>query len=252
MSLVVAIKDQDRIVLGSDKQGTLGNVADHTCTKIWNVPEFEGAVMGGVGSARASQIIQYTPIIDKNVVPSDINIDYIICNVAPTLLATLEANGIKCDADDLGMKALPNCFIFAYKDKAWIIYQDLSVAEITDYLAIGSGAEVARGALYATADKNVFDRIVTAIDAAAEITLYVDNDLDVLTTKTLKSDAKNLSKALGIDFNMVLSEIQDLQPENKKEVKKEAKAEEKEVEETPKESKLKKLKSKIKKEDKSE
>ena len=247
MSLVVAIKDQDRIVLGSDKQGTLGNVADHTCTKIWNVPEFEGAVMGGVGSARASQIIQYTPIIDKNVVPADITIDYIVCNVAPTLLATLEANGIKCDGDDLGMKALPNCFIFAYKDKAWIIYQDLSVAEITDYLAIGSGSEVARGALYATADKNVFERVVTAIDAAAEITLYVDDDLDVLTTKTLKSDAKNLSKALGFDYNSLVEQLQGLTEEDKKEIKKEV-----EEDYNKEKTSSKKSKSRSKKEDKSE
>ncbi len=243
MSLVVAIKDKDRIVLGSDKQGTLGNVADHTCTKIWNVPEFEGAIMGGVGSARASQIIQYTPIIDKNVVPEDITIDYIICNVAPTLLATLEANGIKCDGDDIGMKALPNCFLFAYKDKAWIIYQDLSVAEITDYLAIGSGSEVARGALYATAGKNVFDRIVTSIYAAADMTLYVDDDLDILCTKTLKSDAKNLSNALGFNYSELVDEIKPKQEDSTQEEKTEFKPVEKEVEKPVVSSKTKKIKN---------
>ena len=208
MSLVVAIKDQNRIVLGSDKQGTLGDISDHTCTKIWNVLGFEGAIMGGVGSARASQIIQYSSIVDKNVVPEDITIDYVICNIAPTLLATLEANGFNCQDEDLGMKALPNCFIFAFKDKAWIIYQDLSVAEITDYLAIGSGSAVARGALYATKEKNPFERIVTAIDAAAEMTLYVDNDIDFLVTEGVKSDAKNLSKALGLDLNEIMQQVE--------------------------------------------
>jgi len=35
MSLVVAIKDKDRIVMGADKQVSAGDSKDHTNTKIW-------------------------------------------------------------------------------------------------------------------------------------------------------------------------------------------------------------------------
>ena len=37
MSLVIAIKDKDRIVLGADKQASTGGTKDHTNTKIWAV-----------------------------------------------------------------------------------------------------------------------------------------------------------------------------------------------------------------------
>lgn len=34
MSLVIAIKDKDRIVLGADKQVSVSDFKDHSCTKI--------------------------------------------------------------------------------------------------------------------------------------------------------------------------------------------------------------------------
>lgn len=93
---------------------------------------------------------------------------------------------------------MPNTFIFAYKDKAWMIWNDFSVSEITDYLAIGSGSDIAKGALFATQDKNPFERIVTGIDAAAINTLYVDNEIDLLATAVKPSDEKQINAALGL------------------------------------------------------
>ena len=199
MSLVVAIKDKERIVLGADKQASTGGSKDHTCTKIWKLEELPGAIMGGVGSARASQIIQYSQIIDKNLLNKEINTDFIVRVLAPTLAAGLKANGIVVDASD-GAKCdmMPNAFIFAYKDKAWSIWHDLSVSEIGEYIVIGSGSDVARGVLYATPEKDPFNRIVTSIEAAAESTLYVDNGIDLLATDTYEEDLINMSNALGI------------------------------------------------------
>jgi hypothetical protein len=93
---------------------------------------------------------------------------------------------------------MPNAFIFAYKDRAWTIWHDLSVSEIEDYFAIGSGSDVARGVLYATPEKNPFDRIVTSIEAAAESTLYVDNGIDLLATGAYDEDLTNMAVALGL------------------------------------------------------
>ena len=158
--------------------------------------------MGGVGTARASQIIQYADIIDKNEFMPDI--EYVISSLATTIAATLKANGIVIDPDptgELNCITIPNAFIFAYKDKAWIIWNDLSVQELTeDYLAIGSGSEVAQGALFATKNfKNPFERVIIAIQAAAESTLYVDEDVNILVTETLKTDKKQIMDAFGVE-----------------------------------------------------
>ena len=208
MSLVVAIKDKDRIVLGADKQASTGNSKDHTNTKIWTVEELPGALMGGVGSARASQIIQYSQVVDKNF-NGPINTEFVICVLVPTIAATLKANGVSTSPEDAECTMIPNVFIFAYKDKAWVIWHDLSVVEIADYFAIGSGSEVARGALFATKEKNPFERIVTCIDAAAESTLFVDDGIDLLTTCDRQKDAKHIAKALGFDLALLKESKED-------------------------------------------
>lgn len=199
MSLVIAIRDKDRIVLGADKQVSSGDSKDHTITKIWPVAELSGAIMGSVGSARASQIVQYANIIDKNILGDDMSTDFVVCSLAPTIAAGLKANGISVEAKDGEFcELMPNSFIFAYRDKAWMIWNDLSVTEIGDYMAIGSGSDVARGVLFATKkNKNPFERVVVSIDAAAESTLFVDDGIDLLATKSHRDDAELLAAALG-------------------------------------------------------
>jgi 20S proteasome alpha/beta subunit len=202
MSLVIAIKDKDRIVLGADKQASAGGSKDHTNTKIWKVDELPGAIMGSVGSARASQIIQYSHIVDKNLIQKDLDTDYIICVLAPAIAATLKHNGIVIDpvVKEETCPMLPNAFIFAYKERAWMIWNDLSVSELEEYLAIGSGADVAKGALFATPEKNPFDRIVTSIDAAATTTLFVDDGIDLLVTENREEDVIDAARALGLEL----------------------------------------------------
>ena len=79
--------------------------------------------MGSVGSARASQVVQYMNVIDKNLISNEeISTDFIICSLVPTLAAGLKANGIKVEIPDEGVcEMMPNSFIFAYQDNAWLI-----------------------------------------------------------------------------------------------------------------------------------
>lgn len=177
--------------------------------------------MGGVGTARASQIIQYADIIDKNEFSP--TTEYIITSLVPIIATTLKANGIVIDPtpeSELTGITIPNAFIFAYGNKAWLIWHDLSVQEITeDYLAIGSGSEVAKGALFATQDgKNPFERIVLAIQAAAETTLYVDEDVNLLVTEIRKPDQKQIAAAFGFSIEE-LKEIPVEKPEQVEETK---------------------------------
>lgn len=202
MSLVVAIKDKDRIVLGADKQASAGGAKDHTNIKIWEVEELPGALMGGVGSARASQILQYSQVIDKNLLGKEVDTEFIVRVLVPLIAMHLKNNGIIIDnSKEAGCDLMPNAFIFAYKDRAWTIWHDFSVSEIDSYLAIGSGSDVAKGVLYATQDKDPFERIVTGIAAAAESTLYVDNGIDLLVTEEHDGDELLLAKAFGIELS---------------------------------------------------
>lgn len=205
MSLVVAIKDGDRFVLGSDKQASTNLNKEHSATKIWECKDFSKALVAGVGSCRASQIIQHNSLIDWNTLMAveHIDTDFIVNNIVPAIVAQLRANGIACGATgDTGKElfdiSIPNIFIFAIEDRAWMIYNDLSVTEIDDYIAIGSGADCATGVLFATKEKNPFERIVTCIEAAAESTLFVDNRIDFLATLSHDTDKDQINKAFGL------------------------------------------------------
>ena len=238
MSLVLAVKDKNRVILGSDKQSSIGSTKDHTCTKIWQVPDLPGALMGSVGSARVSQIIQYAYVIDKNAFKTEPTTEFVITALGPTILNALKLNGIDLDpGEGANLPIMPNAFIFAYKDKAWMIWNDLSVTEINDYLAIGSGSDVANGALFATKGKNPFERIITAIDAAADSTLFVDNGVDLLATIPYKDDQRLIEKAFGKDdiLKTVLEEIKKVQAEEEKTETKPKSVKKKPKKATPKE-----------------
>jgi len=235
LSLVIAVKDKDRFVFGSDKQASTGLNKSHDATKIWEVDDLPGAIMAGVGSCRASQIIQYSALVDYNFVMDmgGVTTNYIINSMVPIIVGQLKNNGICCniasDEKETSVDTMiPNTFLFAYQDKAWMIYHDLSVVEIENYQAIGSGAEVANGVLFATPEKNPFERIVTCIDAAAETTLFVDHGVDFLATEYYPKDADQMMKALGIEpekkkekpVNKKAKKTTDGPVENKKPVKK--------------------------------
>ena len=160
-------------------------------------------------------------IIDKNLIDKSIDTDFIICSLAPTIAAGLKANGINVEVkDDDVCTMLPNAFIFAYKDRAWMIWNDLSVSELEEYFAIGSGSDVAKGALFATKKQNPFERIVTAIDAASESTLFVDDGIDLLVTGEHDGDGSKIAKALGFEIEEDKEELKKAEAKAKKMKKK--------------------------------
>lgn len=204
MSVVIAIKDKDRFILGSDKQVSAGNRKDSTGTKVWEVEGYDNCCMGGVGYARANQILQYIQsLIDRNSVDfkrEGITSAYVALALTETIWATLESRGMRCIShpeEGMDLKFLPNEFIFAYGDKCWVIHPDMSVTEVEDYVAIGSGEEVAIGNLDETIGQDPYTRIVKAIDKVADRTVYVNHDVDFVATKYIKSDMEKQMKALG-------------------------------------------------------
>lgn len=199
MSVVMAIKDKGRVIIGSDRQVSVGGNAEHNTTKIWAMPDMPDALMGSVGSLRAMQIVQYSALFDKNAIGEDgVSTAFVVASLVPCINASLKQNGVVVEATaDSGCEMMPNSFLFAYGDKAWTIGSDFSVTEVDDFAAIGSGADVVRGALYATKGQNPFKRIVTGIEAAADSTLYVDTGVDIMMTETLDEDEDDLREAFG-------------------------------------------------------
>ena len=202
MSLVVAIKDGNRFILGADKQASTYNNKVHTATKIWET-EYENCCIGSVGYARASQVIQYIKGLLDNAGFGKAELDdaFIHLQLPRTIYETLRVHGVIAD-DPMKEFVLPNAFFIAYKDRCWKINQDLSVEEVETYDAIGSGEDIAQGVIetaLAYGEKNPYMVISHAIDIAAEKTLYVDHEIDFVETGHTKKDTINKLDALGIE-----------------------------------------------------
>ena len=208
MSLVIAYKQNDRFILGADKQATCGwNKKVHTATKIWKtyINETDYYCMGAVGSARGAQIIaNIQGLLDGfSFGTTEIPEAFINISLPRSLYETLKNNGIDTavkSEDDGEHLYLPCAYFFAYKDRCWFIGQDMTVEEVENYMAMGSGEECAIGSIDTSVmykEKNPYRIITTAIDIAAERTLHVDHEIEFVTTKDNTSDAMQQLEALN-------------------------------------------------------
>ena len=78
-------------------------------------------------------------------------------------------------------------YLFAFKDKLFIIGFDGSVIEVDDYIAIGSGESESIGSLLTTnSDEDPETRIIKAIKASAAHDIYVDYPIVLSNTKDLE------------------------------------------------------------------
>lgn len=125
---------------------------------------------------------------------------FVVKYVVPEIVNSLkDAHFLKMRDDYIDF--LDSSFLFAYKDKLFSIHTDLSVMEIDDYCAIGSGSHEAIGSLLSTEGESPVKRIIKAIKASAASDIYVDYPIIITDTQktsfeviTEKNEASYLNK----------------------------------------------------------
>ena len=189
MSVVIAIKENGVTYMAADTQISFGDSKRHlksdSLQKVWAVADIPHCIMGGVGLARDLNLIRYCTselIPEASVLKNEINVGTIMLNTVPVIFESIRnytqlVTG--CDKDI----PISSEFVLAYKDKVFDIAPDGTVEEIEDYIAIGSGADAALGSLKHTIDEPVYDRLIKALDAAAESNLYVSEPYVYIDTK---------------------------------------------------------------------
>lgn len=190
MSLVIAVKHNDKIYLGCDSQVTCGQSKESLPAKhgkIFNLkcPSSFNVLCGGVGNLRDLQIISVEDdLIDKIILYEDrLDYEYIVKTLFSKIYTTLvNYNRVNKENNEL-VNYINDEIIIAYKDNAWLIRQDGCVMEIDDYLICGSGSEIAKGVLEKTQkETDPIKRIHEAIKSAAHLTLYVDENIVISST----------------------------------------------------------------------
>lgn len=189
MSIVIAIKDKNRIVMGCDQQVSGSNLkfnASDNNSKIWDVNNIKGAIMSCVGDARMVQLVSLMDFVlsPTTILNKKINYKSVAGEMFNIIYNHLLANkNIEYDSNNNPIQKIGGYFIFAYKNQAYLIYPNEYTIPIEDYLAMGSGEEVAVGALEETKGLPAEERIRKAIEACSARTLYVSGNVIIKSTK---------------------------------------------------------------------
>lgn len=196
MSVVLAVKNKDKIILATDSQvsygGTKRLITNPNSYKIWRPQGHQHLIIGGVGALRDINILSTVDVwfdeyitIGSKVEDFELTFSYVVRTLAPALRKEIiEFVG---DLEDFN-----SYFIFAYKDKCFEISPCGAVSELIfdeDVFAIGSGGEVARTvySAFEGIDITVKEKILRSLSAVCEQDLYVSYPIIIMDTNNTSS-----------------------------------------------------------------
>ena len=205
MSVVVAIKEGNKVYIGADSQvtkgGTRTTLKNPNNYKVWRVEGAPHCLMAQVGAFRDSCIVRCMDrlVTDYNIYRDHICYEFVVKKIVPDIVEELKRYGML--RDEKYVECLDSEFVFAYKDQLYVIGRDKSVIEVDDYVALGSGEDQAIGSLLSTDGEEPRERIVKAIKASAAADIYVDYPIILTDTEcgefeiiTEKNENKYLKK----------------------------------------------------------
>ena len=146
MTCCVAVKEKDRIVIGSDRRIMTGNTCESQCT----MGEPKTRILGAYTIAAAGDYASMARLF---------GFEYPDHEPTEEEFASIAREG----DDSPEFEA-----IVVWKNHMWLIDNTGAVVQMAeDYLACGSGAQVALGALHATAGQDAVSRAISALRASA-------------------------------------------------------------------------------------
>lgn len=186
MSVIVAIKDKDKVYLAADSQCTFGasklTLSNPSNYKIWKTKGLNNSIMCHIGDCRDLGIIRFNCFIpEARALLGDIDIDFVQGEMVYSMFDALKERDFIETEDGPHMAS---GYLFAYKDKLFEISRWMYVLEIDDYIAIGSGRDSALGSLSSTIGEPIETRLIKAIIAAENIDLCVGYPIIITDTET--------------------------------------------------------------------
>lgn len=168
MTCIVALVDGSQVYIGADSCAADGNRSAFG----WVQPKVfarESFVIGYTTSFRMGQLLQYR-LATKPRKAVSVH-EYMCTQFVDAVRDCLKAGGFakKKDEEESGGN-----FLVDYEGHLFRVASDYQVGEPScGYDALGSGAECALGALFATQGKPALERITAALRAAAEFSTTV-------------------------------------------------------------------------------
>ncbi len=204
MSVVIAIKDKDKVYLAADSQCTCGasklTLSNPNNYKIWKTKGLDNSIMCHTGACRDMGVIRFNNFIpETRALRGDIDIEFVQGEMVYDMFDALKEYEFTESEEGPHMAS---GYLFAYKDKVYEISRWMYVIEIDDYTAMGSGRDSAMGSLAATVGEPIESRLLKAVIAAANIDLCVGYPIIITDTESCEFkifDEEDIKKTLKIE-----------------------------------------------------
>lgn len=196
MTCIVAYKGKNSLFIGGDRQGSAGHyISDRKKAKVFkkdfkreialdqdnSLLRTDKMVMGYTTSFRMGDILEH--IFEPPNLPTNMDEEkYMVKLFVPAL--------IKCFADNQWLTKINEVsrggvFIVGFNRRLFIIEGDFQVSEEeSNYIAVGCGADLAKGAFSAIEEIDppltIEERIKIALKASAKHSAYVGDAYDVI------------------------------------------------------------------------
>lgn len=164
MTCIVGLIHEKRVYMGGDSAISLDDGFKDTIQygKLFRSGDL---IIGSSGTLRASQLVRYEVTFKKRPLTYSSQ-EYMVKVVAAEIRKCIQAK------DATNNKEFNGTILIGYQGELFEMSSDFSIVQSTaEYAAIGSGGELALGALFATADpKRGYtpeERIILALEAAA-------------------------------------------------------------------------------------
>jgi len=181
MTCIIGLVKKDTVWIGGDSAGTASNMHQRVRAdkKVFIRGEF---IFGFCGSFRMGQLLQYTLKLPKQP-SSKSDFKYLVNEFIDSVRDCLMAENKKAESkkDD---ELYPN-FLFGYRGLLYGVQGDYQVSKpVEGFDAVGSGADIAMGAMHAS--MKVGDpkkRITAALEASARNNAAVRPPFHILSLK---------------------------------------------------------------------
>ena len=193
MSVIVALKYKNGVLIGADKQCSSFNIKeDNNAIKI-NKTKYSNNCMGVVGSLRDANIIlnknkliKEIKILDKK----EIDFKYVVNIIVPNLFEILRKNNRVSSLNNI--ETLSSTFVYCTNKNLYMIFGDGAVVEREDFITVGCGSDEVRGYLNTLNLENLTKEKATeiiqnSIQKSCKDDIYINDKIDLIYLESEES-----------------------------------------------------------------
>lgn len=185
MTILVAVKKNDRVFLGADRITTFGNEYFTDLVDGSKIIKLKHAYFATSGYTLLDNIIEHLHVSKHKMMDNTFRTRAEVFSFFLELYAELKKSYTLVDTGKDTYAAIYNVFLIVTPQAIYGVSNNLSVHEYDKYAAHGAGADYALGCLYGIYDTidDGFELVRLALEAACHFSIYCKEPLDIIEVK---------------------------------------------------------------------